>query len=219
VAATARQKKPERKKVVRRPPPPPLGNQRALGNDGGRPTLYKPEYVEQARKLCQLGATDAELADFFKVSRSTLFEWRAAHPEFSDTLKIGKALADDRAERSFYQRAIGYDIDVKKRVVKTDEDDKVIETVVTETTVHIPGDVGAQKSWLCNRRPREWREKADVNLPPERKKTFAESRDELITFLTACGIKLDLEEPPVTPKRLRRLASPASQVLITKAPP
>ena len=33
-----RPKKPERKKVMRRPPPPPLGNQRALGNEGGRPT-------------------------------------------------------------------------------------------------------------------------------------------------------------------------------------
>jgi hypothetical protein len=37
----------------------------------GRPTLYKPEYAEQARKLCQLGATNPNLADFFNVSRRT----------------------------------------------------------------------------------------------------------------------------------------------------
>ena len=31
----------------------------------GRPTKYKPEYSAQAQKLCLLGATDAEMADFF----------------------------------------------------------------------------------------------------------------------------------------------------------
>lgn len=37
---------------------------------GGRPTKYKPEYVEQSAKLCALGATDMELADFFEVDRT-----------------------------------------------------------------------------------------------------------------------------------------------------
>lgn len=31
-----------------------------------RPTKYQEAYAEQARKLCLLGYTDAELADFFK---------------------------------------------------------------------------------------------------------------------------------------------------------
>jgi hypothetical protein len=159
VTATAKKKKQDGRRN-NRPPPPPLRNQRALNNDGGRPSGYRPEYVEHARKLCQLGATDAELADFFKVSRSTLFEWRAANPEFSDTLKIGKAPADDRAERSFYQRAIGYDVPVRK--VVTRREGKAVVTTVTETVEHVPGDVGAQKSWLCNRRPRQWRDKIQV---------------------------------------------------------
>lgn len=36
----------------------------------GRPSLFRPEYVEQARKLCLLGATDRELADFFGANPS-----------------------------------------------------------------------------------------------------------------------------------------------------
>jgi len=36
----------------------------------GRPTLYKPEYVKQAAKLCALGATDAEIAGFFATNPS-----------------------------------------------------------------------------------------------------------------------------------------------------
>lgn len=37
-----------------------------------RPTKYQEAYAEQARKLCLLGYTDAELADFFEVSESLL---------------------------------------------------------------------------------------------------------------------------------------------------
>lgn len=36
----------------------------------GRPTKYKKEYDDQAFKLCLLGATDKEIADFFEVNRS-----------------------------------------------------------------------------------------------------------------------------------------------------
>ncbi len=49
----------------------------------GRPTKYKAEYAEQAAKLCKLGATDAQLADFFEVSVSTVNLWKVEHREFS----------------------------------------------------------------------------------------------------------------------------------------
>lgn len=43
----------------------------AAKSKGGRPTRYKAEYAQQAYKLCLLGATDKELADFFHVSGQT----------------------------------------------------------------------------------------------------------------------------------------------------
>jgi hypothetical protein len=33
----------------------------------GRPSTFKPEYVEQAKKLCLLGATDEDIADFLTL--------------------------------------------------------------------------------------------------------------------------------------------------------
>lgn len=36
----------------------------------GRPTAYRKEYVKQAEKLCALGATDPEIADFFSIEPS-----------------------------------------------------------------------------------------------------------------------------------------------------
>ncbi|MCV5597561.1 hypothetical protein OFN66_28085, partial [Escherichia coli] len=44
-------------------------------------------YAEQARKLCLLGYTDAELADFFEVSESTINKWKLDYPKFSESIK------------------------------------------------------------------------------------------------------------------------------------
>ncbi|MES1763769.1 hypothetical protein ACKWMU_12765, partial [Escherichia coli] len=54
-----------------------------------RPTKYQEAYAEQARKLCLLGYTDAELADFFEVSESTINKWKLDYPEFSESIKKG----------------------------------------------------------------------------------------------------------------------------------
>ena len=41
----------------------------------GRPKKYDPEFAKQASKLCELGATDYELAKFFGVSTLTVQRW------------------------------------------------------------------------------------------------------------------------------------------------
>src|SRR5690348_1824657 len=81
---------------------------------GGRPTVYKPEFVEQARKLCVLGATDVELADFFEVTVTTLNRWKSLYPEFCASIKSGKDVSDERVERSLYHKAVGYSHDAVK---------------------------------------------------------------------------------------------------------
>lgn len=121
----------------------------------GRPTDYKPEYAEQARKLCELGATDFELGKFFEVSTATIYRWRASHPEFCEAVIVGKDMADDRVERAFYNRAVGY----------TFESEKVFNNqgviVRAETLEHVAPDPAAALNWLKNRRPDKWRDKVD----------------------------------------------------------
>jgi hypothetical protein len=74
----------------------------------GRPTAYKKEYNEQAYKLCLLGATDKEMADFFGVSEVTFNAWKKNHPEFLKSLKKGKEIADANVASRLYERAMGY---------------------------------------------------------------------------------------------------------------
>jgi hypothetical protein len=58
----------------------------------GRPSKYKPEYCDQVEKLCKLGATDKDIADFFEVEESTINNWKVEHPEFMESIKTVKRL-------------------------------------------------------------------------------------------------------------------------------
>lgn len=121
-----------------------------------RPTKFKPEFIEQAKKLCAIGATDMEIADFFGVSLSTLFAWRAENREFLDAIKTAKDVADNRVERRLYERATGYshpEVDI--RVI----DGKIVQTEIRK---HYPPDTAAAFIWLKNRQPGRWRDKTSV---------------------------------------------------------
>ena len=55
---------------------------------GGRPSKFKPEYIEQARKLALLGTTDREVAEFFEVDERTVYRWQHDHPEFCQAASL-----------------------------------------------------------------------------------------------------------------------------------
>lgn len=119
----------------------------------GRPPSYKPEYIEQARKLCELGATDVELANFFGVERTSIWRWSSRYPEFAAALKTGKAAADDRVEQSLYHRAVGYTYDAEKVFQFQGQ---IVRAPVVE---HVPPDTTAMIFWLKNRKQAEWRDR------------------------------------------------------------
>lgn len=124
----------------------------------GRPSKYKPEYAKQAEKLCKLGATDREVAEFFGVSERTLYNWQSEHEELLQALKIGKDPADERVEKSLYRRATGYSFDAVKIVA----DSKTGTSLAVPYVEHVPPDTTACIFWLKNRRPEQWRDKQEI---------------------------------------------------------
>ena len=121
----------------------------------GRPSSFKPEFADQARKLCELGATDTELADFFDVSDRTIYRWSIAHDDFCQALKAGKEAADERVVRSLYHKAIGYTHDAVKIFMPKDAP----EPVYAPYREHVAPDTTAAIFWLKNRRREEWRDR------------------------------------------------------------
>lgn len=150
---------------------------------GGRPTDYRPEFAEEARQQCEEGATDQELADYFGVSVRSLYRWKNTQPEFRQALKAAKDQADDRVERSLYEKAIGYERDeVDVRVVGGD----IVQTPLRK---FYPPDTTAAIFWLKNRKPEQWKETKAVELtganggPLE----FRNMTDEQLAIIAAGG--------------------------------
>ncbi len=119
----------------------------------GRPTLYKPEFADQAHKLCLMGATKQELADCFEVGHSTIDSWLQRIPEFAQSVRRGRDLADGNVAHSLYSRAMGYTYETTKVLLHRGE------PVPVPHTVHHPPDIRACIFWLRNRRPQQWRER------------------------------------------------------------
>lgn len=130
----------------------------------GRPTEYNPEYCEQVEKLCKLGATDKEIADFFEVTEQTINNWKSDYPEFFESIKKGKIIADAEVANSLHKRAVGYrydevtyekigpgedQIEVGEAGIESVKQDIYKKKVVTK---EVPPDVAAQNIWLKNRR-------------------------------------------------------------------
>lgn len=125
----------------------------------GQPSPYREEYCKQARVLARRGATDADLAEAFDVCLRTIFNWRAAHPEFAEACKVGKDAADDEAERSLYSRVRGYDYEAEEVFCYKGQ--------ITRARVmkHIPPDPTSCFMWLTNRRQKEWRHRRELSGP------------------------------------------------------
>lgn len=142
----------------------------------GRPTEYQESYNEQVEKLCKLGATDAEIGDFFGVTEQTINNWKTAHPDFFESIKKGKIIADSNVAQSLYHRATGYsheDVDLKMY------EGQIIETKLIK---HYPPDSTAAIFWLKNRRSKEWRDKQEIDQKTEH----------------SGGINITWQDPPVS---------------------
>jgi hypothetical protein len=124
---------------------------------GGRPSKYKPEYAEQAYKLCLLGATDKDMADFFDTTEQTINAWKNSQTEFFESLKRGKTLADATVAQKLYHRAIGYE---HPEIITATHQGQITDTM--EVTKHYAPDPTAAIFWLKNRKPKEWRDKQDI---------------------------------------------------------
>ena len=114
----------------------------------GRPTLYKPEHASRARELCARGATNPDLAGRF----STIDLWLATHPE---AVQQGRDVADAIAVESLFTRVTGYNHQAEKVFLHCGEPRTVT------CTAHVPPETRACMFWLRNRRPEDWRAKAE----------------------------------------------------------
>lgn len=120
----------------------------------GQPTHYKPDYCPQAHNYCLLGATNEDLAVFFEVTRRTIDNWIAAHPDFATAVRSGRVVADMRVARCLYERAVGFEQKVERTVLHQGKE------WVLKNVVNHPPDTRACIFWLRNRQRTSWGDRA-----------------------------------------------------------
>ena len=144
----------------------------------GRKSSFKQEYIQLAENYALLGATDAEMADFFGVSEQTLNTWKKKYPEFLESLKKGKAVADANVASRLYSRAIGYDAKATKFATN---EGKITDKV--EYIEHYPPDTTAAIFLLKNRQPGKWRDKKEVENQVKLSDELESMSDEELTAI------------------------------------
>jgi len=125
----------------------------------GRPSKYLPRYDKEVYRLCLLGATNDQIADFFEVNVDSIHQWKKDHPSFSDAIKAGKTQADALVGTKLFERATGYSHKAEK--VFLDRNGKI---VTHEYIEHYPPDPTSMIFWLKNRNPEMWKDKQEVDV-------------------------------------------------------
>lgn len=115
---------------------------------------FKPntDHCTKVQKLSLLGATLAEIADFFEITESQLTTALRNNENFRMARDRGGLMADAEVAKSMYRRALGYNVNEEKAFSYMGD----IEVVTVKK--HIPADVNAAKFWLKNRQRESWRE-------------------------------------------------------------
>ena len=103
------------------------------------------------------GLVNEQIAQNIGIHPSTLYTWQNKYPEIDEALKRGKEVVDRQVENALLKRALGYEYEEVK-MIATENGGKRVE----KTRKQVLPDVTAQIFWLKNRKPKEWRDKQEV---------------------------------------------------------
>lgn len=136
----------------------------------GRPSDFRPEFADQAERLCKLHkATDEDLAAFFEKGLATIQRWKSVHVEFRDAIKRGKVQTDIDVAGKIHDRAMGCEVEeqhaIKVKDIIYEDGKKIRETERIEIVTlkkQYPPDTMAGMYWLNNRQKEHWRQRHEI---------------------------------------------------------
>lgn len=123
----------------------------------GRPTKFTDVIAAKILELAQMGKTDVQIAEITGIAERTLNYWKTNYPDFLQSLKEAKGLADQMVEASLFKTALGYDHETIEEAINERG-----EVVQLRKEKHYPPNTTAQIFWLKNRKPENWRDKTEV---------------------------------------------------------
>lgn len=132
-----------------------------MSEDKGRPTKYREEYNDIAKRLAIGGYSDKNIAEILGVAEQNFHLWKKRYPDFRESLNEGRAMVVANIAKSMYQRAVGYKTEeVREKVDPVTGE--VIERVVTKKK--IPAETGAASLMLKAKAPDIYNRKQEVDI-------------------------------------------------------
>lgn len=104
------------------------------------------------------GLTDEQIAHNMKISVATLYNYKNKYLEILETLKKGKEIVDYEVENSLLKKALGYTKTLNKQKVTN-----LGDVIDYKEEIHVAPDTTAIIYWLNNRRPKQWRNKQEID--------------------------------------------------------
>ena len=139
-----------------------------IGRKGKYEEWLTPDGLTRLTGWARDGLTNVQIAENMGVAERTFTEWIARFPAITSALKKGKEPVDIQVENALLKRALGYDYEETTTEIEDLGGGKTRKHV-RKVTKHVAPDTTAQIFWLKNRKPKQWREKAEstVNIDTE----------------------------------------------------
>lgn len=109
------------------------------------------------------GLTNEQIAKNLGIGKTTFYKMIKEHSELSEHLKKGKEIIDYEVENALLKRALGYKYEEKTYESIYDKElDMHTERLTKRVTKQVAPDTTALIFWLKNRKPKQWRDKVDI---------------------------------------------------------
>ena len=128
------------------------------------------------------GLTNEQIAENLGIGKTTFYKMIKEHSELSEHLKKGKEVIDYEVENALLKRALGYKYEEKTYESIYDKElDTHTERLTKRVTKQVAPDTTALIFWLKNRKPKQWRDKVDIE--GESNKETLDKLDEVLKGL------------------------------------
>lgn len=131
--------------------------------------MAKSKWEEVKNKLVLIegwardGLTNEQIADNLGIGKTTFYRMIKEHSELLEHLKKGKEVIDYEVENALLKRALGYKYEEKTyESIYNKELDMYTKKLTKRVTKQVAPDTTALIFWLKNRKPKQWRDKVDI---------------------------------------------------------
>jgi len=118
-------------------------------------------------RLASIGLVDSEIEAALDIPKNTFEKYKRRDARLARCLAVGAQAPHREVVRSLYRLCLGYNwVQQKVKIVETKTGGSV-RLPMEETLMHIPPNVKAIETFLCNRFPNEWKKRSHIDVTGE----------------------------------------------------